>query len=351
MRILIITPSSFPNLTGNAITTERWRRSLIARGMEVEIFSASCSDPATLSEAIQRFHPDLVHVYHAFKSGTLLLKHYQETGSLPPFVLSPGGTDINLDLNDIVRKDLIIQIMRMARAIVAQSAGIEQSIQNAMPEFSHKIIDVPKACSWFGNEPFDLRERVNAGPDAILFFLPAGIRPVKGNLECLLAMERLHTLRPDIRFVSAGPAIDADYAARFEYEVQRLSSFACWIGAIPATAMHSAYISSDVIINASFSEGLSNCLLESIAAGRPFLASDIPGNRQPVLCGEGQTQAGCYFNPANTDDCITKALRLVDDEPFRKSLGTAANLRALQLASPAQEAAGLIKAYEMALSK
>jgi|WetSurMetagenome_2_1015567.scaffolds.fasta_scaffold42159_2 L-malate glycosyltransferase len=349
MRILIITPSAFPNLTGNAVTTERWKRSLTAKGLSVKVISADVSDSSELEETLRTFRPDLVHVYHAFKAGTLFLKHIEKAGSAPPLVLSPGGTDINLDLESPDKREDILRIMQIARVIVGQSPGIVQRIRESIPESTSKLLSVPKACSWFGHEPFDLRRHTHCSQDAVLFFLPAGIRPIKGNVECLRAMEKVHFLRPQARFVAAGPVIDAAYAKIFEGEIQRLSAFASWLGSIPPARMHAAYISSDIVLNASFSEGLANSLLEALSAGRPFLASDIPGNRHPFFFEESENHAGCYFNPHTPEDFVTKALALIDDEGARMSLAETASQTASRLASPEQEADGLIAAYQRAL--
>ncbi len=351
MRILLITPSAFPSLTGNAITTERWRRSLTGRGLDIQIVSAHASDLASLEQSFQSFHPDLIHVYHAFKAGALFLRFWEKTKCSLPLVLSPGGTDINLDLESPAKHESILQIMRMARVIVGQSPEIMQKIRDFVPEVSPKLISVPKACSWFGAEPLDLREHIHCAPDTILFFLPAGIRPVKRNVECLQSMVTVHSLRPQTRFVAAGPAIDNAYALQFESEIKRQSAFAFWLGAIPPARMHAAYASSDIVLNASLSEGLSNSLLEAMVAGKPFLASDIPGNRHPFFQEDGIDNSGCYFDLHSPADFVEKAVRLIDDAEIRKTLAEAACQRALKLASPENEADGLIHAYQIALNE
>jgi L-malate glycosyltransferase len=233
MRILIVTPTAYPRLTGNAITTERWRRSLSAKGLSVRVLSAEESSPTDLAETVEAFRPDLIHVYHAFKAGTLFLKYLERSAGAPPLILSPGGTDINLDLQSNEKRTSILQIMRAARLIIGQSSSVVQPILEQIPEMEHKLITIPKACVWFGNEPFDLRAHAQCDPETVLFFLPAGIRPVKGNVECLHAMERVYALRPQMRLAAAGPAIERDYARLFRKEIGRLSSFAFWIESIP----------------------------------------------------------------------------------------------------------------------
>jgi len=351
MRILILTPSAFPALTGNAITTERWRRSLTNKGMAVEVLSVDGSDRHTLPDLLQRFHPDLIHVHHALKGAGLLINRQAglETISLP-LVVSPGGTDINQDFAEPGRKESIMRVMMMARVIVTQSLEMSENLSRRIPAVAGKIVNVPKASSWFGDEFYDIRKIANCKPGEILFFLPAGLRPVKGNLECLLGMERVHQMRAGIRFVAAGPAIDREYARQFEHEVGRLSAFATWIRAIPPAAMRSAYEASDIVLNASFSEGLSNSLLEAMAAGRPFLASDIPGNRQLALSETSKGPSGLFFDPHDVSDFTDKAVQLTDDAQLRISFAQAARLKRDVMPLPEEEADGLIAAYKLALS-
>jgi glycosyltransferase involved in cell wall biosynthesis len=264
-------------------------------------------------------------------------------------VASPGGTDINLDLEMPERKDTVTKVFRMAGSIIAQSAETEDRLRQHMPDLGDRIIYVPKAFCWFGNEPYDLRKIAGCEDRSVLFFLPAGIRPVKGNLECLRAMEKVHAIRPHIRFVAAGPAIDPEYASHFEREVKRLSAFAVWIDSIPPAAMRSAYEASDVVLNSSFSEGLSNSLLEALASGRPILASNIPGNWWPVRGGKGEARAGLLYDLSDAEDFVANGIRLIDGENLRISLGQASRLRGSRLPAPEDEVDGLLTAYTHAL--
>lgn len=351
-RILILTPTFLPSVTGNAMTVERWRRSLNKKGFRVEALPTEGSNASDLLNHVKRFRPDLIHVHHAFRAGTLLLHSpFISEGNGPPLVVSPSGTDINLDLKDPDRKESVRRIFRMARVIVALGAETERQLKQHMEDLTDRIVNVPKAFSWLGHESYDLRTVAGCRPGDVLFFLPAGIRPVKGNLECLAAMTRLHALRPNVRVVFAGPALDTDYAARFETEVRRFKPLACWIPLIPPEAIRSAYETADVVLNTSFSEGVSNSVLEAIGAGRPILASDIPGNRLPVLGEDGDPPTGYLFDPHDQDDFISYAIKLIDDERIRKAFSQASRLRASQWPDPEAEADGLIAAYRRAFGE
>ena len=84
------------------------------------------------------------------------------------------------------------------------------------------------------------------------------------------------------------------------------------------------YLMADVFVLPSLSEGLSNALLEAMAARLPVVASDIGGNRDVIEHGVSG------FLMDWTDASATAALvsRLLDDPALRRRVGEAAVRRA-----------------------
>jgi len=315
----------------------------------VKVLPVGQISAASLREEIDRFRPDILHGHHALRSGRLLLDPdvSGKNGDIP-FVVSPAGTDINGAFEDREKKDTVFGVCRLSRAIIAQGLGTLERVKELLPDLAGKVVQVPKSFMWLGNAACDLRAACGWADEDFIFFMPAGVRPVKGNLECLRALEDLQRVRPKIRAVFAGPVLDADYARRFEAEVKKLRAFACWIPEVPPAAMRSAYGGADVVLNASSAEGLSNVLLEAIASGRPILAADIRGNRWTVL-GENGGPCGCLFQPGDTGDFVKQALRLIDDGPFRERLVQAGLAMAGKWPDPGTEADRLIDIYRKAI--
>jgi len=351
LHVVILTPTALPNVTGNAITAERWRLSLSQEGIVVNVLETQHLDASGLIAGLDRLRPDIVHAHHVSRAGVLMLDPLvaEKYGDLP-FVVSPAGTDMNYYAMGRVGKETVHKVCRRARYIISQNHENISLLQELLPDMIERIAYVPKAVSWQGDEYFDLRAVSGCQEGDILFFMPAGIRPVKGNLECLWAMGKAHESSPKIRVVFAGPALDEKYSARFAEEINRLGAFAQWISHIPSKSMYSAYKGADVILNHSSSEGLSNSLLEAMAAGRPVLASDIPGNRWLIYDENGIGPCGCLFNPCEQADFVRKALQLVNDSAFRESLAAAGRRRAEDWPNPSDEARALLKIYEAAIS-
>lgn len=84
------------------------------------------------------------------------------------------------------------------------------------------------------------------------------------------------------------------------------------------------YAMADVFVLPSLSEGLSNALLEAMAAGLPVVASDVGGNR--AVIEHGVTGFLVDWNDADAVDRLLN--RLMDDAPLRDRVGEAARRRA-----------------------
>ncbi len=351
LRILILSPTVLPDATGNAITAERWRRLLESAGAKVLVVASENVSGDSFREIIQQFEPQLIHAHQAIKSGTLLLELEQmDTTKTIPRIVSVGGTDVNLSLHLQKERTILDQVFKNVDIIITQSRAMESLLKKEFSGLEERLCFVPRSPVWLGDIPSDIRLTARCEPDSILFFLPAGIRPVKGNLECLEYFEKVHRLRDNARILFSGPSLDVKYTALFSEKVLACRRFATWIPAVAPEAMRSAYQGADVVLNTSVSEGLSTVLLEAIAAGRTVLASDILGNRWLMNGSEGGL-CGLLYNSFNGDDFIQKAVSLIDNDALRQSLQSSSRTKAKKLPSAEEETEHLLAAYRTALQK
>jgi glycosyltransferase involved in cell wall biosynthesis len=84
------------------------------------------------------------------------------------------------------------------------------------------------------------------------------------------------------------------------------------------------YLIADVFVLPSVTEGLSNALLEAMAAGLPVVASDVGGNREVVEHGASGFLVD-WTDPRAPARLVTRLLR---DAPLRTRIGEAARRRA-----------------------
>src|SRR3990170_3644423 len=97
MRIALITPYYYPSVRGNAVTVGRIAAGLRERGHQGEVLSLdACKNAREIPSAIRVFDPDLLHGFHAFMTGELVVNE-AKADDVPPLV-TITGTDVNIDL-------------------------------------------------------------------------------------------------------------------------------------------------------------------------------------------------------------------------------------------------------------
>lgn len=101
---------------------------------------------------------------------------------------------------------------------------------------------------------------------------------------------------------------------------------------------------SDIALNTSDSEGLSNSVIEAMRAGLPVIASDVEGNRE--LIENGLT--GCLFPAGNYEELAKQVLYLLKNPEVAERLGTTAGKRVEERFSVAEMIENYSRFYQTA---
>ncbi len=96
-------------------------------------------------------------------------------------------------------------------------------------------------------------------------------------------------------------------------------------------------VAADVFVLASRAEGLSNALLEALAAGMPVVVSDVAGNREVVSDGSN----GLVVEGGDEASLAAALRRMLEDERLREKLGTEGR----RVAEGRYSLAGVARAY------
>ncbi len=278
MRLLIIVPGQ-DRATGNHVTAERLARQLAARGHQAMVGTTDLAG-TDLSALIRGADPDRLLLLHAYRSGRPWL---EACGGVPPALVLLTGTDLHGGLPDPVQGPVIDAVLLKAKAVLIQNPLAAATLRNDRPDLADRLHYLPPGVE-LGSTPWPLRGTLGIGPEVPLLLCPAGIRPVKGVLELLLLCNPLAQEGRNFRLAFCGPVLDEDYGARFRAALAE-RPWAVHLGVIPPDAMGSALAEADLVLNNSFTEGLSNALAEAAVLGRPILARDIPGNAAVVAPG------------------------------------------------------------------
>jgi L-malate glycosyltransferase len=104
---------------------------------------------------------------------------------------------------------------------------------------------------------------------------------------------------------------------------------------------------SDVALNTSDSEGLSNSVIEAMRAGLPVIASDVEGNRE--LIEDGLT--GCLFPAGKHEELAKQIVYLLKHPEVAERLGTTAGKRVEERFSVAEMIENYSRFYQSACSQ
>lgn len=304
MKILILTPTCLPDLTGNAMTAERLRCGLVKEGIEAEV---TRSDSADLPSKLTSFRPDIIHALHARKSGLAAMSASRRHKA--PYLVTITGTDLYLDLLDSNRNDTSL-VLKGAGAVIVYSELTSKRLLSAVPALTDKIRVIKKAIHFNHTCNKDI-----PSPQKATFLLPSGIRPVKAPSFAIAPLEKLRQEFPNISLTVAGPRLDDTEWDLFCSKSKDKN----WIRHITVSHDEMPYLygEAEIVLNTSISEGLSNAVLEAMYFGRPVLASNCEGNMAAIKKGK----EGLFYKNGDEEDFINKARLLLKDPAFRLNLG------------------------------
>lgn len=286
---------------------------------------------AALQEAVRRFHPDILHAFHAVRCGALAAQIAEELQL--PYIITITGTELYRGGGQEFSEEESLHL-ETAAALVAFHEVIGRRVETALPALADRLKIIPQ-----GVEVPEYSSPDSLPDSPFIFLLPAGIRPVKNLLFPFPALAELSRRYPQVKFVIAGAEIDADYTRQLLAAVAA-NPFSAWVGEVAHEDMPSLYRSAQVVLNTSLSEGgMANSLLEGMAYAKPVLASDIEGNRSLVI----DAVNGLLYS--SEEEFIDKAERLLLDKSLRKHLGATGREYVLNNCSAGNEAASYLELY------
>lgn len=224
-----------------------------------------------------------------------------------------GRNDIDREGISWKRDLLAAGLARLATRVVAVNESIAADIGQRWRLGGDHIVCLPNGVdlSRFG-PPTVTRE-----PDAE--FVVGTVARFDGikNLPCLLrAFERLHSVEPGLKkrlvLVGHGPLWDE---IRRQAESGPAAACVQFVG--ETDRPQDWYRRFDVFANTSFSEGMSNSILEAMACGVPVVASDIDGNR----CWLHEGRNALFFRSDDDQGLAEHLRRLALDRELAGRIG------------------------------
>jgi len=158
------------------------------------------------------------------------------------------------------------------------------------------------------------REEIGIREDELLVGIFARLYPQKGHEYFLEAASKINKAIDNVIFmiVGEGPLESELKEQAMQLGIRGKVIFTGLRHDIP-DLLHII----DVSVLSSFIEGFSNVVLESMAAGKPVVATDAGGNKEAVIDGE----TGFIVPPANSDKLANVIMKILDNKQLRIDMG------------------------------
>jgi glycosyltransferase involved in cell wall biosynthesis len=167
--------------------------------------------------------------------------------------------------------------------------------------------------------PLGLAAELGVHADAQIVLVPANLISRKRPLDVLRAAARVIRVDPRALFLLAGGGAMREEAEGLA-ELLGSTDHVRFLGWVPNAHMPALYNLADVVVMTSEAEGMARAYLETMASGRPLIASDIASARE--LVREGET--GLLFPVGDDAALAERILHLLGDPDRRRRMGDAA---------------------------
>ena len=213
-------------------------------------------------------------------------------------------------------------VNRFYDQITAVSESVKEFIVNTQWSKPCDIMVIPNGVPLDSNPhvPPDRRIGIEVDADCVNICCLANIRSIKGQKYTVKAASFVASRAPSTRFYLIGATnIDSKYFKEVKRKVEDLGlqDKVKFTGEVPSDQVPSFLALMDISLSSSLSEGMSNALLESMAMGKPVIATNVGGNPEIVI--EGKT--GYLVPPENSQAMAEALLKLIDDPQLRHDLG------------------------------
>ncbi|XP_074178031.1 glycosyltransferase 1 domain-containing protein 1 isoform X1 [Rhinolophus sinicus] len=300
--------------TGNAVTAQRVRDHLEAAGHVCLLKDAFDFDgPSEIAALIQAEAVEAALALHLYRGGRLLLGHGI------PFGIIFGGTDLNEDINQGEKHQVMGKVLEEARFAVAFTESMKEMARLQWPHAKGKIYVQSQGIATAPNTAFNWdaflqRADIQQSADNLhVFLLICGLRQVKDPLYLVDAFAEWHREEPNVYMVIVGPEVDPVFTREVKAKVKRATGVRL-IPEMPQGDLHAVVKKCFALVNSSVSEGMSAAILEAMDLEVPVLARNIPGNAAVVT----HEVTGLLFS--DPQEFVQLAKRLVSDPALEKEL-------------------------------
>ena len=272
-----------------------------------------------LASLLRRQHVDIVHS-HNWQTFfyTIMASLLART---PVIVHGEHGRDGQMVSQ---RQEWIQGVMgKWVNSVVTVSSSLEKELGSKWKIPLEKFSTIPNGVDLEGfSRDFQLentRKELQLSPDGLVVLSVGGLRPVKDHETLIRGFAKMESDCSNAYLLIVGREYAQGVQANLESLAQKLGirEKVLFLGVrhdVPQLMQLS-----NVYINTSLFEGMSNTILEAMASGRPVIATRVGGN--PELVNDKVT--GYLFEPKNVEELATRLRELLRDSELARVMGSA----------------------------
>lgn len=224
---------------------------------------------------------DLAHCFFAFPSGWFCWKSRKKL----PYIISLRGSDVpgyndTLGVEYFLLSGLFRRIWNNASSVTANSQGLAAMAKKFMPSLAIDVIPNGVDIDAYRQKPSDF---MSGGK---LRLLTVGRLVRRKQIDCIInSLPLLLAKGIDVRLDIAGDGVLACELKSLAQSIG-VSQRVNFMGVVEKKDMPEVYASSDVFIMCSRHEGMSNAMLEAMAAALPIITAPCEGVEE-LIDGNG----------------------------------------------------------------
>jgi glycosyltransferase involved in cell wall biosynthesis len=292
-----------------------WRRALDLRPL------------LSLRSVLRRERPEVVHAFGFAAAWALVLSGARAPGRLVLSSALPPNRRLAVAERLLLRRCGRVVAIGEAEANAYRRLGVLDARLAVAPPAVPS--DEPAARDPLPGIPEGKRVVVTVGP----------ITMHKGQRDAVWALDILRCLYDDLLLVIVGAGPDEERVRRFT-QIAQLTDRVYFTG--PVADVRPWLMQAEVVWVNSFREGGRQTALEAMAAGRPVVASRLPGLAEVI--DDGRT--GFLITPGDKAELCRQTRILLDHAQLRQEMGEAGRQRVAERFAPARMVEAITKVYE-----
>ncbi|MGH7583354.1 MAG: glycosyltransferase [Gemmatimonadales bacterium] len=239
----------------------------------------------TIERVFTEFRPDAVLAFWTDPDGTVALRHARRHGV--PCGIIAGGSDIMLLTSDPARRRIIAATLSMADHVFAVGSVLHARVigLGARADRVSNFISGVDPRLFAAGDRAAARQPLGLPPSAPVALWAGQMVAVKAVERTLDAVAGLLDDLPDLQLVLAGDGPERHRLSRAVTGSAALRDRVRFPGALHHSELAPWYRAADVFVLPSRSEGVPTVLLEAMACGLPFVASDVGSIRDLLPFG------------------------------------------------------------------